>query len=573
MPMTKQIIDVKEGEQVLTYDEKTQKFIYSTVEKLLEKGVQQVFELETISGKKIRTTEEHPYLVLITTKKSAHADLVNQIGPPDGWFDNLAGNLTSKSDFVKSESVDMDSPGVEPGRFGLSNHPSEPAEPMSGILSQVKNNFSIDSNWVKVKYLKPGQEIMTVDGWEEIKSITKFGREPVFDIQIANTHNFVGNGIVAHNTTALPPADSGQPSAGKKSPNWRGRILEILGWGLLINTACQNDNLPFDLCKAVGLGQKTIAGGPDQNIIDTVNRIPYNQIGLKLNNRPNVGVGDANYADLVDALTSDLSFNAKSVRFSSMPVPNPSSDWWTDFESDWNDRLIKLIKKTRDQKITSTVVLATPKLPDKAKWRQFIRDKIINADPNTVPDAIQFENEVGARETGIGAYLQIDDLTLLRDYPELLTELYKGIQEFNSKNNRQVDLIIPSLDYYFYFQKDGPVKFYEALKFAGIDFSDPRLKIDVNEFIRADPSKTITTFEKYKWFLQHANIASRPNFVMTETWFGCDQSNELIQQNIDYLQNYGVQSIYLHPVSWGNWNSCTTGPAQQNAMGNIPSLP
>ncbi|MDO8515522.1 MAG: hypothetical protein Q7S14_03405, partial [bacterium] len=32
-------------------------------EKLLEKGVQQVFELETINGKKIRTTEEHPYLV------------------------------------------------------------------------------------------------------------------------------------------------------------------------------------------------------------------------------------------------------------------------------------------------------------------------------------------------------------------------------------------------------------------------------------------------------------------------------------------------------------------------------
>ena len=46
-----------------------QKFIESLSQKrvldkkLLEKGIQQVFELETIKGKKIRTTEEHPYLV------------------------------------------------------------------------------------------------------------------------------------------------------------------------------------------------------------------------------------------------------------------------------------------------------------------------------------------------------------------------------------------------------------------------------------------------------------------------------------------------------------------------------
>ncbi|MEK7119369.1 MAG: hypothetical protein AAB889_02505, partial [Patescibacteria group bacterium] len=43
--------------------------------------------------------------------------------------------------------------------------------------------------------------LATLDGWEKIASIEIVGREHTYDLQIANTHNFVGNGIVAHNTT------------------------------------------------------------------------------------------------------------------------------------------------------------------------------------------------------------------------------------------------------------------------------------------------------------------------------------------------------------------------------------
>lgn len=38
--------------------------------------------------------------------------------------------------------------------------------------------------------------------WDEIVSIRHVGREPVFDVEIEDTHNFVGNGIYAHNTYA-----------------------------------------------------------------------------------------------------------------------------------------------------------------------------------------------------------------------------------------------------------------------------------------------------------------------------------------------------------------------------------
>jgi len=36
--------------------------------------------------------------------------------------------------------------------------------------------------------------------WEPIRSIELVGREPVYDIEVDGTHNFVANGIIAHNT-------------------------------------------------------------------------------------------------------------------------------------------------------------------------------------------------------------------------------------------------------------------------------------------------------------------------------------------------------------------------------------
>ena len=64
--------------------------------------------------------------------------------------------------------------------------------------------------WQKVKFLKKGDRIATADGWEEIVSITKGKREQVFDIEVDGTHTFIGNGIVAHNTST--PLSAGKIS-------------------------------------------------------------------------------------------------------------------------------------------------------------------------------------------------------------------------------------------------------------------------------------------------------------------------------------------------------------------------
>lgn len=69
-----------------------------------------------------------------TTKKSAFADLVNQIGSLNGWPDTLMESLTDNDEIVKIQNMGMDSPGVEPGRLGVSSQPNEPVEPMPCLV-------------------------------------------------------------------------------------------------------------------------------------------------------------------------------------------------------------------------------------------------------------------------------------------------------------------------------------------------------------------------------------------------------------------------------------------------------
>ena len=51
--------------------------------------------------------------------------------------------------------------------------------------------------------LSVGAEIATADGFEKIVKIEKLPAEQVYDIEVEGTHNFVGNGIVAHNTSGI----------------------------------------------------------------------------------------------------------------------------------------------------------------------------------------------------------------------------------------------------------------------------------------------------------------------------------------------------------------------------------
>jgi hypothetical protein len=62
--------------------------------------------------------------------------------------------------------------------------------------------------------------------WDTVESITPCGNEPVYDLTVAGTHNFIANDLVVHNSTY---ARSGViVNATPLEPTWRGRlVLEI----------------------------------------------------------------------------------------------------------------------------------------------------------------------------------------------------------------------------------------------------------------------------------------------------------------------------------------------------------
>jgi len=240
---------IQEGDEILTLDEKTGEFSPQKVENLMDMGVQEVYELLTITGKSIKTTANHPYFVL---QEEALEDLFEEsnVGQKTGnqdyskSYSNFHVQLNKFFIFQHSPSIFHDlnyttypilnaivnaiMPKVILATNGHSlnfgtltlngiimaaaNQPADKFTNKSDNL--LTNTGSIPSilpfiqdagNWTKVSLLKVGQLIATLgtDGkpqFERILSIKKIGKEQTYDIQVANTHNFVGNNIVAHNT-------------------------------------------------------------------------------------------------------------------------------------------------------------------------------------------------------------------------------------------------------------------------------------------------------------------------------------------------------------------------------------
>ena len=78
------IDEIEEGDEILTLDEKTGRFITSKVKALMDMGTKTTFKLTTEDGKEIRTTANHPYLVKLPAKNRRPFDLdfafVDEVG-------------------------------------------------------------------------------------------------------------------------------------------------------------------------------------------------------------------------------------------------------------------------------------------------------------------------------------------------------------------------------------------------------------------------------------------------------------------------------------------------------------
>jgi deoxycytidine triphosphate deaminase len=85
------------------------------------------------------------------------------------------------------------------------------------------------SQWTELRELRPGDRV-GVSGigqshilWDTIAAITPVGEEPVYDLSVAHTHNFIANDFIVHNSTY---ARSGLiVNTTPLEPGWRGRLV------------------------------------------------------------------------------------------------------------------------------------------------------------------------------------------------------------------------------------------------------------------------------------------------------------------------------------------------------------
>ncbi|MBI2596716.1 hypothetical protein HYW41_01005 [Candidatus Daviesbacteria bacterium] len=132
----------------------------------------------------------------------------------------------------------------------------------SGLILSLPNVSN--AKWRKVYDIKPGMEVATVDGWEKVVALKEYSREQVFDIEVENTHNFVGNDIVAHNTYI-----TGNVGLGIASPATNLHLLGS-GTGTGVQLLTQNNTQTnFGLAVLdngnVGIGTT----GPDYQLVAT----------------------------------------------------------------------------------------------------------------------------------------------------------------------------------------------------------------------------------------------------------------------------------------------------------------
>jgi replicative DNA helicase len=125
--------------------------------KVWRTGHKQVFRLTTSSGRWVRATANHPFLTL------------------DGWkrLDEL--NL--------EERIAIPRPGPSNGRRARSIS----TFPTSGTHAIVTEEEAV--------------ELFSAElAWDRVRSVVAEGTADVFDMTVADTHNFMANGIVVHNS-------------------------------------------------------------------------------------------------------------------------------------------------------------------------------------------------------------------------------------------------------------------------------------------------------------------------------------------------------------------------------------
>lgn len=143
----------------------------------------------------------------------------NEIGIPLG-HDNASRQLLARATTIKTNTntdvvpigrkelsnifEELGFPQRGKGRGGDGNRPRTDLRQRLSITGGQWLSRAAFASWVADSSYS-GKYAWLADSdiaWERIKSVVQIGQQPVYDLSVPGTHNFIGNGIVLHNTLA-----------------------------------------------------------------------------------------------------------------------------------------------------------------------------------------------------------------------------------------------------------------------------------------------------------------------------------------------------------------------------------
>jgi hypothetical protein len=155
------------GRKIFSLDLKAQKITQQEIREIYPNGIRDVWQITTKTNRKIKATADHLFYTLLDWKQLQDFKVGDRIG--------LAKIMTS--DFMKMESYASD------------------------------RNLDLVTTVINKRSTPIAESEVFCD---EIRSIEYIGKEEVFDLSIANTHNFIANDFIAHNCMGKKKIDEMQ---------------------------------------------------------------------------------------------------------------------------------------------------------------------------------------------------------------------------------------------------------------------------------------------------------------------------------------------------------------------------
>lgn len=195
----KYIVDVQVGDEVVSHNGN-----YEKVLNTFDQGIKEVYSLSGLGFKELKATSNHKFYVSIRHYKQEHNKRLKVLDSPK-WL--------SVSDIMKYNPSDVYF--VEP----INRHSYLPSSPTLAIF------------WDNKYIYKP------------LRKIAKLGLEHVYDIEVANSHSFIVNGVATHNCQDYSVA---RGLNGEKGINGK---KGVLWWS--IKDVIETKNPPFILLENV----------------------------------------------------------------------------------------------------------------------------------------------------------------------------------------------------------------------------------------------------------------------------------------------------------------------------------